>query len=176
MHEDEAALLRTVHQNPRDATPRLVLADYYDDNDRPQEAAMHRYIAEPTDRHRDLFVGQHGGRTSDAAHQLSHHIYKQAFAHGDKFPAADEPPYDPAYRVARNAGYAADEGSVGPGRMDRHHRAAEGHAEEARNYETLPSRHNLPPASVDAAAELHTLHTAAEKLHRHARNTLRGVA
>ena len=43
---DENALMAAVRENPQEETPRLVLADWWDENDRPDVAAMWRGIRE----------------------------------------------------------------------------------------------------------------------------------
>lgn len=44
IHHEEAALLRGVKESPQEHTPRLVLADWYDDHDMPHEALYHRGV------------------------------------------------------------------------------------------------------------------------------------
>lgn len=45
MEETEQALHRAVQANPHDATPRLVLADFYDDHGMPEHALAHRWLS-----------------------------------------------------------------------------------------------------------------------------------
>lgn len=44
-NSDEAALHRAIQDRPHDATPRLVLADFYDDHDMPEHALAHRWLS-----------------------------------------------------------------------------------------------------------------------------------
>lgn len=173
---DETALLRAVHASRGDATPRLIYADWLDDTGRPQEAAMHRYIADPSDRHRDLFVGQHGGDASRAAHQLSQHIYDRSSALApvvQRYSAFN--PAGMAHRASLHAGEAVV--ATTPGiKRDSHYRASTTYASEAGWFETLPARHNLSSGAATAAAELHAVNTAGNQLHRYAHAQLGGRA
>ncbi len=55
MDSDEAALKRAIHERPMDDTPQLVLADYYDDNGRPDEAEARRFLVNELKRPGDEF-------------------------------------------------------------------------------------------------------------------------
>ena len=175
MDTDEAALLRSVHASRGDATPRLIYADWLDDNGRPQEAAMHRYIADPSERHRDLFVGQHGGDASRAAFVLSNHAYDRAQSHHDARnlrEGTDSYAAQDAWNATRSAHWAAE--SKDPVIASRHHYAAGTRHNTAATWFTsqMDTGAAFPDATHDAVAELHNLHTAAGLLHRHVASTV----
>lgn len=86
---DEQALHAAVIDRPNDKTPRLVLADYYEQNDQPEHAAVHRILAEnPQSLHTaegaDKFLAEHhdhdkvGVAVSEAAHLMSRAAHKAA--------------------------------------------------------------------------------------------------
>lgn len=58
---DEDALLAAVKERPHDHTPRLVLADWYDDHDMPHEALYHRGVVASRD-------------AANATHAVGEHI------------------------------------------------------------------------------------------------------
>lgn len=73
---DEDALLAAIRERPHDHTPRLVLADWYDDHDMPHEALYHRGVvasrqaAEATERvletpHRSADIGHEEKEIAD---------------------------------------------------------------------------------------------------------------
>ena len=74
MGGDEAALWRAIHANPRDGTPRLAMADYLDDNNRPIEAIAHRFVGDiqPDKKagYLQALIAAHGGDHAKAARTL----------------------------------------------------------------------------------------------------------
>jgi uncharacterized protein (TIGR02996 family) len=65
---DEDALRAGVRAAPLDGTPRLVLADFLDDHDLPEEAALHRVIARRGDEESvRLLAGHLQGDSREAA-------------------------------------------------------------------------------------------------------------
>ena len=68
---NEAALHAAMLVQPHDTTPRMVLADYYDDHDQPHTAALHRFVAEPTRANFDTLAAFHE-HPSEVAHTVEH--------------------------------------------------------------------------------------------------------
>lgn len=167
---DEDALKAAVHAGRGAATPRLIYADWLDDAGRPQEAAMHRYIADPSERHRDLFVAEHGGNVSRAAFQLSTHAYDRTQHHYDAGALQPGTGYEAqnAWSAARNAYHATDAYHTSADiRSNYHSRAASRHIDE--RFDTMHR-----PEQTDAGVELSTIHYALHQLYRHALAALRG--
>jgi uncharacterized protein (TIGR02996 family) len=90
--DQEKAIKAAIIDNPNDRHPRLVLADYYDDNGMPEHAAVHRTLAtNPQSLHTaegaDQFINtpgldhfKIGHAVSDAARLMSTAAHKAATA------------------------------------------------------------------------------------------------
>lgn len=124
---DEAALLRAVRANPTESTPKLVLADYHDDNGRPLHAAVWRAF---------------GGYDADNPRVRAYAASKQAYAHADPLSKSHDPEHAARDHLLRAIDHTdeaegirnyADEYDVPAGRRahDKHVAAAKAHTEAA---------------------------------------------
>ncbi len=85
---NEAALHAAMLVQPHDMTPRMVLADYYDDHDQPHTAALHRFVAEPTRSNFDTLAAFHE-HPSEVAHTVEHAAAMHADATIPRWVAVD---------------------------------------------------------------------------------------
>lgn len=136
---NEDALKASIKDNPGQTTPRLVYADWLDDQDgRGHEAALHRFIAEPGNKeYRDNLVAAHGGDHSAAALAVTHEVR----AHSNTlYPwgahlglHTEDHPAEQTLRAAGNAYHAADD-IPAAGKRDRHLRAMQNHNRAAAHH------------------------------------------
>lgn len=164
--EDETALRRAVHDNPHMQTPRLVLADYLDENGSHEEAAMHRVIARPGDEEAlHAYAGHTGGDSGEA------------FVHTEKANASENRarPHNENHFFARDSAERAVNHTTSARKVISHDNAADTHRWLADNshyraeHEEATYNHRAARVFREAAeAHLHAaaLHEAAAYHHR----------
>lgn len=160
MDHDEHALLAAVRDHPHDETPRLVLADYYDDNSMPHEAAYHRGVVASRRAHgMTQLAGEHIERhygSLDGATFRRDHQYARQYSGYARGQLGDDP--ENHMNSLLRGGYGFVSGAASD-----HLTSSDSHTSAA--YE----------ASKAGDHELARLHRQAARAHTEARETLNGV-
>lgn len=190
MSDDEKALHAAVIDRPNDKTPRLVLADYYDDHGMHEHAAVHRILAEnPESLHTaegaDKLLAEHpdhhklGIAVSEAAHLMTRAANK---ASADLVGGPNSSQYDTNVSRRNALEYASiakrytgeNNGLWASINHDRTHRSHDviynTHRERSTPGEVMGWPHDHPfltrhHAPMHAAAEARDYHKAAAMVH-----------
>lgn len=132
---DEAALLRAVRAHPIDSTPKLVLADYYDENGLSSHARVWRHF---------------GGYDADNVRVKAYTASKKAFDHSDRLTGGTSTLHEPTGDPTRDPEAAARIHMF----MARHHNTAAEDHEFQFTSATVPDHLNAAKAHTEAAHAL----------------------
>lgn len=154
----EHSLLASVRERPDDHTPRLVLADFYEDHGMHHEATYHRGVVASKRAAAMSRAVLDDVRTEHAAHRVSGgHLGASGTAELSARWAANDANTGEVDRAIRNHLTAATKHEYAAGTDARqgykepHHRAADAHREAA---ETLASAFGVPTTAVSGDSHM----------------------